>query len=1053
MIPKAQPPYKTLVVIAVSLLLFCASASAQFSVTGSSPASIRWHQMETRNFKLIYPESMDSLAREYGAELEKARLQNVWSSGLSIGQSYNGKMPVVLHGFNTVPNASVTWAPRRIDIFTVPDAYSPTPVPWEKHLAVHEGRHAAQMQFGAAGLFRPLRYVVGEMFAGAMAGLYPGPAFLEGDAVVAETALSSSGRGRQSSFLNYMMPAFDCGDFRDYWRWVYGSQKLYTPDYYRAGYLLVAGTRVFFDDPLFTQEYFDRVIHKGWFFNLQHTVKNASGMKFNQSFRSIEKGFHSLWFAEAMQRGPYMNSRQVSARPGIHTDYLAGTFAGEDSFFALKSSLSSARTLVSVKPDGSERCLRPFSSSTSDLFYDPVSSRVYWTETVPHWRWTLKSDSRVRYVSSSDPKKIHDLTKEGKYFNCQPSPDGSLIAAIDYPVSGGSRLCLLSAADGTVSKTYTSPDSLQFTESVWIGVRLFASALSEGGMGIYEITGRSADGKAALNKILGPQPVELDKLSVWPEGSCLSFTCDRTGVKELYVLNILSGQLRQVTSSRYGISRPFLNAQADTLYYSSIASSHNPLSYRQGRMVYATAVSDLPVKTVSFDDIHRYPVADILTMQEKRLAGSAWKTALDSSDVGFSEPKKYSKIRFPRFHSWAPVYFNYDNVDDISSDEYYKTASLGAAGLFQNLFGDGYGFVGYSYHEDSYSDGPWRHSGHMKYVYSGLLPEFELSADFNDRDRFDIQRVYVTREKGHSLHTRKTIGDEPYLNVGLKAYVPINLSSGGVSRGLIPQVKYTFTNDRYNDVISLEKEVRKDGKTSLVQTGTKGDGGVSCFSSLTMSLRGYAVRPTASSQIYPSLGIGAEVGFHARPGHSHAFKNAVYFYTYGYLPGFIPQQGIRLSALFERNVGGKGKYLFPEGVVSTLPRGFVNSNLQAVLNLCSIYKSKATFDYAIPLFPVDWSFLGPVAYIRNFELTPFCDCAYMSFSKNVSIGVNPKGVNDDFLLSAGADFNVRLGNFLWLPYDTRIGFRYAQNFWSHLDDLSVSGLNHNYFGWTFTVSM
>ena len=87
MIPKAQPPYKTLVVIAVSLLLFCASASAQFSVTGSSPASVRWHQMETRNFKLIYPESMDSLAREYGAELEKARLQNVWSSG-QIGRAH-----------------------------------------------------------------------------------------------------------------------------------------------------------------------------------------------------------------------------------------------------------------------------------------------------------------------------------------------------------------------------------------------------------------------------------------------------------------------------------------------------------------------------------------------------------------------------------------------------------------------------------------------------------------------------------------------------------------------------------------------------------------------------------------------------------------------------------------------------------------------------------------------------------------------------------------------------------------------------------------------------
>ena len=112
-----------------------------------------------------------------------------------------------------------------------------------------------------------------------MSGLFPGPALLEGDAVTTETALTSSGRGRQASFLSYMKPAFDCGDMRNYWRWTFGSDKLYTPDYYRSGYMLVAGTRVFFNDPLFIEEYFSRTKKLVSFFNLQKTVKDASGMR------------------------------------------------------------------------------------------------------------------------------------------------------------------------------------------------------------------------------------------------------------------------------------------------------------------------------------------------------------------------------------------------------------------------------------------------------------------------------------------------------------------------------------------------------------------------------------------------------------------------------------------------------------------------------------------------------------------------------------------------------------------------------------------------------
>lgn len=1075
--------------IFIFISLQCVNANAQFSLTGSDPAAVRWRQMETENFIMIFPKGEDSLARVYGTELEQARLRIAGSSGYLIGQSYKGKMPVVLHSRYVLPNASVTWAPKRMDIFTVNDPYAPTAMPWIRNLAIHEGRHAAQMQFGADRGNKVLHWFFGEMAAGVFAGIYPGPAFLEGDAVVAETALSRSGRGRQAEFLEYMMPAFDCGDWRDYYRWFYGSNKLYTPDYYRIGYMLIAGTRVFFNDPLFTQEYFDRVVRKGGLFNLQKTVKSASGKSFNESFRTIEENFQQLWNIEAAVREPFMPSRQISRRPRMHSEYNGSVLGGDSRIYSLKSGMATPNCLVRLDPNGKEKRIRSFASYTSDLFLDSEGQRIFWSESVSGRRWTLGGSSRIRYVDLSKPGKVQNLTKKGRYFNPAPSEDGKVIAATEYPYAGGSRIVLLDAADGSVRESFTAPDSIQFTESAWIGDRLFEAGLSDNGMGIYEVTGPDSDGKAILCKLLSPQPVTLSHLRTVPaiepevrqgsettertktikdnnghfdklserslslskhpvsEGTQLSFLCDRTGVTELYSLDVESLTLRQLTSTRYGISSPVF--KADTLYYSSLAASDRPKDHKQGRMMYATAVADLPVTEVRYEDIHKYLVADALTAQENALGDSTEVTA----EVKFSQPERYSKIRFPHIHSWAPIYFNYDNVESVSGDDYYKTASLGATALFQNLLSTGYGMVGYGAHEDPHKDGKWRHSGHFKYIFTGLYPVFEFSADFNDRAALDIQKIQITKDRAYKLYNQGTQTGRPYFSGSVKAYIPFNFSSGGINRGLIPQVKYKFTNDRYNDQILFQHIVKKDGKDVTETYDTMGEDNISPLQTLDASLRGYVMRQKAPSQVFPSLGFGAELGFHFRPGHMKAYNPTAYLYTYGYLPGFTARQGLRLTASMEVWYGPCEEGAIMEGALTAIPRGFVDTNLKSIINSCSESRWRVTADYAIPFADVDWSFLSPVAYIKNFELTPFFDWSYQTFCWDHELHYNPGAVTGENLFSVGADLTVNLGNFFWLPYDTQIGIRYARNFWHYIDRFPISNLNKNYIGWIFSISL
>lgn len=1052
------------IILLFFLLYACTSLKAQFSLSGSDPSSVRWMQMNTQEFKIIFPEGEDSLARVYGTWLEKARVDVSRSSGLLIGKDYRSRMPVVLHSFNTIPNASVAWAPKRMDFFTAPDPYDPTPVPWEKLLSIHEGRHAAQMQAGVAGRHKVFKYLSGELFSGAFAGLYPGPTLLEGDAVVTETALTSSGRGRQASFLSYMMPAFESGDWRDYWKWSYGSHKYYTPDYYKVGYMLVSGTRVFFDDPLFTKEYFDRSSGRGLFFNLQKTVRQASGVNFPRAFKTIQEGYASIWAEEAAARAPFMPSSQVTPEPWRHSAYTGSVMAGNTGAWAVRSGLTTPPALVRIRPDGKVGTVRPFSATTGKLTYDKAGERIWWSETVAHPRWTLAGSSRIRYIDTSDPKRIHDLTKEGKYFNPSPSPDGSLVCITEYPTTGGSRLLLLDSGNGEIKNIIPAPDSVQFTETVWLEDRLFAAGLSDHGMGIYEIRSLGSVEGPAITLLLSPQPIELSCISASTNRSLspverpvITFLCDRTGVNELYLLDPSSGKLLQATSTRFGIRSPFFSEKGDSLYYSSLAPSDRPEAYKQGYMIYSTAVEDLPMKEVSFEETHKWRIADALSLQEKELAKNDCPLT-DASDLSFSEPKRFRKF-IPTLHSWTPFYFNYDSMESITSDESYKSASLGATALFQNLVGDGYGFIGYSYHDDPDAVtcsrfASWRHSAHLKYVYSGLFTVIEVSADLGDRYSKDIMRVQQADVRGGkiALLTLKEKKTTPFFEGSLRLYVPLKFNSGGVSRGLVPQLRYRFTNDVYHDRISLREVFGPEDNPSWKEIGSLGKDRASMLSTLDFSVRGFIMTDKAPSQAWPRLGIGAETGIRTRPGHSAYFSNTAYMYLYGYLPGILQDQGIKMSVSFGKDFGG-GRFSYPDMPASFIPRGFVDTNITSISNTCSPLRYKFSFDYSLPLLNLDWSLLSPLAYVKNLEIVPFADIAFQKFTVLKEYLVNMNEVRSASLASFGSDIVFHLGNLFWLPYDSSLGFRYAFNSWKDIDKFHVKGLDHHYFGAIFSVSM
>ena len=104
-------------------------ASAQFYQNGDDPFG-RWSETGSAHWRILYPEGTDSLARSYLSALEHWRPLVGESIGAAPVSLQGGRMPVVLHTHDPFSNGSVAWAPRRMDLYTHPEAYGSLPQSW-----------------------------------------------------------------------------------------------------------------------------------------------------------------------------------------------------------------------------------------------------------------------------------------------------------------------------------------------------------------------------------------------------------------------------------------------------------------------------------------------------------------------------------------------------------------------------------------------------------------------------------------------------------------------------------------------------------------------------------------------------------------------------------------------------------------------------------------------------------------------------------------------------------------------------------------------------------
>lgn len=1042
--------------LCIALLALAPRASAQFFLAGDDPGPHPWRQMQTQTYKIVYPKGLDSLAREY-AILSETWKNRVGATLFVPGESTHGSIPIVLHSRYSVSNGSVAWAPRRIDVYTHPDAYDPTPIPWSKMLMLHEQRHVAQMQTGLKGAHKYFGWFFGEMWNGLCAGIYGSKELLEGDAVITETALTGSGRGREADFLNYYMVSFDNGDWRDWYRWRCGSQRYYTPDHYALGYMTFTGIRYNYNMPDISRKIYDRVTRKVFSFGLagarfflpeKRTIKDE--------FLVSARTFYDEWAENADARAPYMPMEQVTPTPRRFYSEYSDLVMMNDGLYGTLWSLDRTKSLVRIDTTGAVKRLRPFSTYASGLYTSPTNDRLFWSENVAAGRWSLKSRSAVRTKKTEGQDKSTVTLPGGKdYFNPVPSPDATSIAVVEYLENTRTRLVILAGDDYSVKSVVAAPDSLQLLEPGWFGGDVYVTALSESGYGIYRLSG------GEWSVALAPSPVKITDFDDAEEFIC--FTSDRTGSSECYAFYPGSGKVFQLTSSRYGASDYEFSLDGKWLYYSA--------STQMGKQVFRTAVEDLPIKEVDFFERYHWGTADKLSEQEEAAYAEMSAAPEEGEEISVSEPRRYDKFaHIFNVHSWAPVYFNVDNIMNMSYDHIYDMASVGVAALAQNNLGTAVTNFGYSFHPDD--DGTvkegyrWRHSGHIKFTYTGLLPVIEATFDVNDRARHANSLMLYTKDKSTISGVAFGINDDgasaifkpqPLLAGSLSLYVPLSFSRGGVFSGFIPKVRYGISNDYMDccgNVIYLtgvedDPETEEDESSEVLSAGSQ----FRINQSLTVSARGYVVGTTAPSAVYPRWGFGAEMGYHSRLGTKmdmrfkdevSLFCPAMYTYAYGYLPGFYSTQGWRLSGKLQF-CPPSAKGLLGSSIVNTLPRGYKRAS--GLLSRLANYGYSAGFtaDYGIPVFMSDINLWKGVFYIKRLVLTPHFDYTFYGSLRDKTVAGN--------LWSAGLDVNLDFGSFATITVPVSIGIRYDYNGGSGFNDFvaDISKMSHHFVGPLFTL--
>lgn len=849
-------------------------SSAQYFQTGEDPASIKWRQINATNFQIIYPDYYEAEAQKLTWVLEK-----VYNYGSYSLKHKPKKISVILHTQTVKSNGLVAWAPRRAEFYTTPhqDIY---PQDWLEQLALHEFRHVVQVDKVNSEIPKLIKGILGEQGTALVFGSYLPWWFIEGDAVVTETALSNYGRGRLPSFLmEHKAQVVEKGIY-SYDKAYNGSYKNYVPNHYKLGYYLVGNGRVKYGTGLWDSVLTSVGKKQPFSFSVfNSSLRKITGNNKVEFYHSVFDSLKTVW-TEQDKKYSSIPFHKISGENKKYTNYIHNHWLNDSTVISYKSSLNKIGRFVSIDKNRKEQNVY-FPGTIFNESVDYRENILVWSEQIPDPRWSHSGKSLIRFLNLNN-KRMAEFYPEFKSFSPSVSPDKSSVAVVETDFSNNYFISVYSVPAGKLIHRIQTDDNNYFFSPEWINqTEIAVVILTSNGKRLAKLDLSSGDMEILIDRDMG----EIKQLTF--HNDKLFFTSSFSGKDALYSYRIKNGAVEFLYEPRFGLQYPAISTSGKVLVSNYTSDGFEIIELEE---IQAVSIEKIPEAD--------YKLADELAKQEMGVPD------FNIPDTIKYNSKKYNKAsHLFNFHSWGPAYI------DLNSYE----IKPGVSTLSQNKLGTAETILGYQWNVTEKAG-----QFYASYTYKGWYPVlgFEVSTGNRASQYYQIQQT--EDDAGEVINQDTTLQDFKWRLTKLESNVrvPLNLSKGVFNRLLQPEFQYEYTN--YKHLASTPEEFFEGN-----------------FQSFTYRLYYHQLLKQASMDVYPDFGIVLDGYYQHSPTGSANLGNQKILQSILYLPGLTKNHGLKIySGIQYKNVSES----FSFSDVVRYPRGWGRINTTQMVVAGADYK-------------------------------------------------------------------------------------------------------------------
>ena len=548
--------FKIKCLICLIFTITSSSAFSQLFSAGQNPPSVKFKQINTAQFQIIYPTLLEN---------EAQRMANVLTHIIGDVSKSLGQKPkpisIILQTQGVVSNGFVQMAPRRSEFYTIP-AQEFDAQDWLNSLAVHELRHVVQFDKLAPNLSAPLF----EELKLAIFGINLPPWFFEGDAVGIETTLTQAGRGRQPSFELVLRTNELAGNKFSYSKNYFGSFKNYTPGYYPLGYFMTTKIRRDFGAGILDQVLgrIKRLPIRPY--NFSSSLKKYGGVSTPQLYKNTMQELDSLWTNSKAKIETKTYAALNEDDTNLPTSYIFPYLIEDGSMICFKGSKAQTPAIIRIKDKKEEHLLNIGPQTEPNMHY--ANGKVVWDEYRADPRFSQRSFNVV-CIFDLETKKYRQLTKNTRLFSPALSADGKKIIAVKVSTENVFNLVELDASTGEEIKRYQNPKNytLQTPQFNNTGNQIVVTAVN-------------ANGKTLLlyqdNQIIQLLPQErqiINRPSFYNDE--VIFKAHYNGIDNIYAVNLSSKKISQLTNAKFGAYHPSINKNGMLIFSDYQAQGYN----------------------------------------------------------------------------------------------------------------------------------------------------------------------------------------------------------------------------------------------------------------------------------------------------------------------------------------------------------------------------------------------------------------------------------------------------------------------------------------------